>query len=49
MSIGPTELHKLLEEESEITMDCEFCNQQYRFRRSDFEAQFGDAADGSLH
>jgi molecular chaperone Hsp33 len=49
MSIGPTELHKLLEEENEITMDCEFCNQQYRFRRSDFEAQFGDAADGSLH
>jgi molecular chaperone Hsp33 len=49
MSIGPTELVKLLEEEKEIAMDCEFCNQQYRFDRSDFTAQLGDAASGALH
>lgn len=49
MSIGPTELVRLLEEDGEVTMDCEFCNQQYRFERSDFADQFGDAASGSLH
>ena len=50
MSIGPTELLKLLEEEEgEVTMDCEFCNRQYRFQREDFDAQFGDTANGSLH
>jgi molecular chaperone Hsp33 len=49
MSIGPTELVKLLEEDGEVKMDCEFCNERYRFDRSDFADQFGDAASGSLH
>ena len=50
LSIGPTELLKLLqEEEGEVTMDCEFCNQQYRFERSDFDAQLGDTVNSSLH
>jgi molecular chaperone Hsp33 len=49
LSIGPTELVNLLEEDGEIKMDCEFCNAQYRFDRSDFTDQFGDAASGSLH
>lgn len=46
MSIGPTELLKLLEEEETVTMDCEFCNQQYHFQRSDFDAQLGGAQIG---
>ena len=49
MSIGPSELLKLFEEQDEVSMDCEFCNQQYRFQRSDFDAQFGDTANSPLH
>jgi molecular chaperone Hsp33 len=49
LSIGPTELLRLLEEEDQVTMDCEFCNQQYRFQRSDFDAQLGDTVNRSLH
>ena len=49
MSIGPTELLQLLEEDGEIVMDCEFCNARYRFDRSDFDAQLGDQAGGALH
>ncbi|MDJ0878097.1 MAG: Hsp33 family molecular chaperone HslO [Halieaceae bacterium] len=49
LSIGPTELLKLLDEEPEIKMDCEFCNAQYRFQRPDFTAQLGDATSGALH
>jgi molecular chaperone Hsp33 len=49
LSIGPEELLKLLEEEPEVTMDCEFCNQQYSFQRSDFDAQLGDTVFRSLH
>jgi molecular chaperone Hsp33 len=49
MSIGPTDLVKLLEEDGEVKMDCEFCNEHYHFDRSDFADQFGDALSGSLH
>lgn len=49
LSIGPTELVRLLDEDGEVKMDCEFCNAQYRFERSDFADQFGDALSGSLH
>ncbi len=49
MSIGPTELLQLLEEEGEVKMDCEFCNAQYCFDRQDFEAQLGDSDQGLLH
>jgi molecular chaperone Hsp33 len=50
LSIGPAELLKLLEEEEgEVTMDCEFCNQHYRFERSDFDAQLGSSLTSSLH
>lgn len=49
LSIGPTELLKLLDEDPEVTMDCEFCNTQYRFQREDFTAQLGDARSGALH
>ncbi len=49
LSIGPTELLKLLDEEPEVIMDCEFCNTQYRFERADFTAQLGDTQSGALH
>ena len=34
-SLDPGEVEELLEELGSITMDCEFCNQQYRFTRED--------------
>ena len=34
-SLDPGEVEELLEELGSITMDCEFCNQQYRFARED--------------
>lgn len=49
MSIGPTELLKLLEEDGEVVMDCEFCNQRYRFEREDFDDQFGEKGSEALH
>ena len=48
MSIGPTELNRLFEEEGEVEMDCEFCNQQYRFQREDFTAQLGEEGSDAL-
>jgi molecular chaperone Hsp33 len=35
ISLPPKELRELLQEQGSITMDCEFCNQQYRFEQSD--------------
>ena len=34
-NIDPAEIEELLEELGSITMDCEFCNAQYRFTRDD--------------
>lgn len=34
-SLGAPELEDMLREMPEISMDCEFCNQQYRFKRAD--------------
>jgi len=48
LAIGTEDLQALLEEEETIEMDCEFCNQQYRFTRSDFSAQLGEVPD-KLH
>jgi len=41
-SLDPREVEELLEELGSITMDCEFCNQQYRFTREDL----GDILQG---
>lgn len=35
LALGPTEVRALLEELGCITMDCEFCNQRYRFVAED--------------
>lgn len=37
-AIGTGEVTSLLEEQGSITMDCEFCNQQYVFQRQDLTA-----------
>jgi molecular chaperone Hsp33 len=43
------ELLDLLEELGCITMDCEFCNQQYRFTREDLAPLLGNDGDRTLH
>ena len=43
------EVIELLEELGSITMDCEFCNQQYRFTRDDLAGLLGDGRDRTLH
>jgi len=50
LSLGEPELEKLLTEEPEVVMDCEFCNQQYEFTREDFAAELGERPEpGALH
>jgi molecular chaperone Hsp33 len=43
------EVIDLIEELGCITMDCEFCHQQYRFTREDLAALLGDDGDRTLH
>ena len=40
-AINPAELEALLQEQGSITMDCEFCNQQYRHLREDLQDLLG--------
>ena len=50
LALGSGELEELLEEEEPINMDCEFCNQQYQFKRNDFLTELGGVpASTSLH
>jgi molecular chaperone Hsp33 len=44
-AINPAELETLLEEQGSITMDCEFCNQQYRHLREDVQDLLGPGAE----
>lgn len=48
-ALGPAEVNDLLEELGSITMDCEFCNQQYRFGREDLADIVGGEEGGTLH
>ncbi len=48
-AIATTELEDLLEEMGCITMDCEFCNQQYRYQREDLQDLLGDSPPQILH
>lgn len=48
-SLNPAEVTELLEELGSITMDCEFCNQQYQFTREDLAAVLGDENTKILH
>ncbi|XOZ32469.1 Hsp33 family molecular chaperone HslO [Halomonadaceae bacterium KBTZ08] len=40
-TLGAKECYDLLAEQGEISVDCQFCNQQYRFGQEDIEALFG--------
>ena len=45
-ALDPQEVEQLLRERGNITMDCEFCNQQYQFSRADL---FGsDSPDSTI-
>tara|TARA_R110001592_G_scaffold295594_2_gene565764 strand:+ start:122424 stop:123329 length:906 start_codon:yes stop_codon:yes gene_type:complete len=49
-AIAPSELETLLTELGSVTMDCEFCNQQYRHFREDLQDLLGpDGAQPVLH
>lgn len=48
-ALGPAEIEELLEELGSITMDCEFCNQQYRFAREDLLDILGEDSAKILH
>ncbi len=48
-SIPPAEIEDLLEELGSITMDCEFCNQQYRFSREDLDEVLGPGGERTVH
>ncbi|MDD2500858.1 MAG: Hsp33 family molecular chaperone HslO [Geobacter sp.] len=38
LSLGKAELERMIEEQGEASVTCEFCKQQYRFERSELEA-----------
>jgi molecular chaperone Hsp33 len=38
LSLGQAELRRLIEEQGQALVSCEFCKQQYRFERSELEA-----------
>lgn len=48
-TLPAAEIEELLEELGSITMDCEFCNQQYRFTREDLADLLGNERDRTLH
>lgn len=48
-TLAPAEIEELLEELGSITMDCEFCNQQYRFDRGDLTAVLGEEKPQTFH
>ncbi len=49
VSLDPAELNELLEELGSITMDCEFCNQHYRFTREDLAHCLEPGQSKTLH
>ena len=46
-SMGEAEVNQLLTELEVITIDCQFCNQVYRFGSEDVDALFGDQSPDS--
>jgi molecular chaperone Hsp33 len=48
-SLPSTELEELFAEQETITMDCEFCNQQYAFKASDLEPSEGGGSAPQRH
>ena len=48
-TLDQAEIESILEEQGAITMDCEFCNQQYRYARTDLGDILGESPDNTLH
>jgi molecular chaperone Hsp33 len=48
-TLGRAEISELLEELGVISMDCEFCQQQYRFDREDLAEVLGEGESKTLH
>ncbi len=42
LSLGADELKRLITEQGEAAVTCEFCKQQYRFERSELESLLGN-------
>jgi len=45
ISLGPAELRSILDEQGEISADCEFCQQQYRFDSADLADVLGSQGE----
>jgi molecular chaperone Hsp33 len=48
-ALGGAELQDILDEQGSITMDCEFCNQQYIFRAEDVSPLLNNDETRTLH
>ncbi len=48
-AVARAEIEELLHEQGSISMDCEFCNQQYRFAREDLGALLGGRDADTIH
>lgn len=48
-ALGAAEVEDLLQEQGSVTMDCEFCNQQYRYVREDLQDILGAKQQPTLH
>ena len=48
-TLDSAELEELVEERGSITVDCEFCNQQYRFAREDLAGVLEGEQSSTLH
>jgi molecular chaperone Hsp33 len=49
LSIGESEARSVLEEQGLVRIQCEFCQQEYRFDAASLDALFGPAASASVH
>jgi len=48
-ALDPGEIEEILTESGLISVDCEFCNQQYQFRRADLVELLGEPGSKTLH
>jgi molecular chaperone Hsp33 len=48
-SMEPESILELMEDDEAISMDCEFCNQQYEFKRQDLAELLGNTPPTALH
>ena len=48
-ALDAAELLDILRERGEISVDCEFCNRQYRFQREDLAELLPGSGERTLH